>query len=584
MITVIGVNKNNEEVVLEAQISKSENKTTVLVKKELTFNKDFETVRIINTMTKISARRNGYIFYPTDLWTGVIKTELKERADARYVSDVCMMPVAGICEDKDAVMILATSGGEDVRFHVSVTDNVYEICPEFQLDGDNSYVDLCVEYHSMPGATYSDMARAYRKYQMECRGCIPISERIKDNPYLEYAAESMEFRVRMGWKPVPTPVWHQTLENEPPLKVVCDIKKLMRLVDLMKQQGIKKAEICLVGWAAGGHDGRFPQNYPVDERYGTDAELKEFVSYAQSLGYHIVCHTNSVIAYEIANNWDINALTHKKDEDGNTVPHSRDMYNSDGGLSGGFVYHLCAKTAYEQYAAKDLPRIAEYGFKGIHFVDELTAVPPEKCYHKEHPVSRQEALESYRRIMRLSKELFGGYQSEGWIDYMNSDLDYIMYASFINELDPETKHTLFDDIIPFWQLVYHGIVLYNPNSHTVNFVLKDPKVHLRFIEFGGRPLMYLHSKFGERKNWMGDIDLNCETEEQLIESVHVLKEAADEYEPLVYLQYEFMENHEKLEEGVYKTSYSDGTSTVVNYNTNSYFVEKNGDVIISKQL
>ena len=494
MIKAIGINKKNEESILEVEVSKVGDKTSVLVKKELTYGKEFEKVRIITDMTRISARDNGYIFYPADIWKGVIKTELKEREDSQYISDVCIMPVAGICEDKAAVMILAISGGEDLRFNVSVTDNVYEICPEFQLDCDNAYADLCVEYHSMPDATYSDMAREYRKYQLEKRGCIPISERIKDNPYLKYAADSMEFRVRMGWKPVPTPVWHQTLENEPPLKVVCDIKKLTRLVDLMKAEGIKKAEICLVGWAAGGHDGRFPQNYPLDERYGTDDELKEFISYAQSLGYNIVCHTNSVIAYEIANNWDINALTHKKDETGNIIPHSRDMYNLDGGLSGGFVYHLCAKTAYEQYAAKDLPKIAEYGFKGLHFVDELTAVPPEKCYHKDHPVSRQEALENYRKIMRLSKDLFGGFQCECWIDHMNSNLDYIMYAGFINELDPKDKHAIFDDIIPFWELVYHGIVLYNPNSETVNFVLKNPKVHLRFIEFGGRPLMYLHSQ------------------------------------------------------------------------------------------
>lgn len=584
MIKVVGINKNNEETVLNAEIKQLDKKIVVYVKKEETYGKEFETVRIISDRTKMGVHPKGYIFYPTDIYVGVVKTELKNRADFQYTSVVSMMSVAGICEIEDAVMMLAVSGGENVRFNVSVTDNIYEICPEFLLDGDDSDVDLCLEYHSMPYASYSDMAKAYRKYQIEERGCVPISERIKNNPYLKYACDSMEFRIRMGWKPVPTPVWHQNLENEPPLKVVCDIKKLTRLVSMMKENGIEKAEICLVGWAAGGHDGRFPQNYPVDERYGTDEELKQFISYAQSLGYNIVCHTNSVIAYEIANNWDVNALTHKKNERGEIVPHSRDMYNLDGGLSGGFVYHMCAKTAYEQYAAQDLPKIAEYGFKGLHFVDELTAVPPEKCYHKDHPVTRKDAFDNYRKIMKLSKELFGGYQSEAWIDYMNSDLDYIMYASFTNELDTERHPEIFDEIIPFWQLVYHGIVLSNPNSHTVNYILKDPKVQLKFIEFGGRPLMYLHSKFGERKNWMGDIDLKCETDEQLTESILALKKAADEYDKLSYLQYELMDRHEKLEEGVYKTTYSDGSFSIVDYNKNTYIVKKDEKIVASRQF
>ena len=96
--------------------------------------------------------------------------------------------------------------------------------------------------------------------------------------------------------------------------------------------------------------------------------------------------------------------------------------------------------------------------------------------------------------------------------------------------------------------------------------------------------MYLHSKFGEKKNWMGDIDLKCETEEELQESVKILKDAEDEYAPMAHLQYEFMEEHKKLEEDVFQTTYSDGSIAVVNYNTNSYYIEKNGIRIIEKEL
>ena len=215
----------------------------------------------------------------------------------------------------------------------------------------------------------------------------------------------------------------------------------------------------------------------------------------------------------------------------------------------------------------------EYGFSGLHFIDELTAVATWKCVHPDHPCTRLEAEDAYRKLAQLSTELFGGFQSEGWIDYMNADVDYIMYTSFCNELNP-TVHPLFDEMIPLWQLAWHGIVLSNPNSATVNYTLKGSAEHLRFIEYGGRPLLYLYSKFGEHKNWMGDIDLRCETEADAPECVSAIKKAWDEYLDLRDLQYEFMDNHEKLDAHRYRTTYSDGTCITVDYEKNTYTVRR----------
>jgi len=168
---------------------------------------------------------------------------------------------------------------------------------------------------------------------MEYRGCVPLKERVKRRDAQRREAEGMELRIRMGWKPIPTPVRHQTLENEPPMYVACDIAELNKIIevvgnlvcteadrvaddliavalrfgdelaqrivaaearvarvllresavvsagaptdeyvacdiaelnkiiDKMHEMGVGKAELCLVGWGPGGHDGRFPQQY-----------------------------------------------------------------------------------------------------------------------------------------------------------------------------------------------------------------------------------------------------------------------------------------------------------------------------------
>ena len=416
---------------------------------------------------------------------------------------------------------------------------------------------------------------------MDIKGCKPLRERAEQREPLRKAAESLEVRIRMGWKPIPTPIRHQTLENEPPLHVTCTVEALNKLIDEMQRQGIEKAELCLVGWGVGGHDGRFPQQYPSDPRYGGDDALRKFIARAQKMGYQVVCHTVSCGAYEIADNFSIDDLAKRRNEKGEYYAFVRDIYKANG-LNGGEPYAVCPQRAYERYARNDLPVVRGYGYSGLHYVDELTAYVPEKCADPNHPVSRKQAQGYYRKIAQLSRMLFGGYQSEGFMDYMSADMDAILYVGCRTKDTTSRVNPLFEEGIPFWQLVYHGIILSNPTAETVNYPIKDAKQNLVFIEYGGRPLLYINSKFGPNRNWMGDMDLFSDSDENIEKSVTALKAAYDEFAPLQYLQYEFMDNHEKLSDTRYRTTYSDGTTVTVDYDALSYVVQKPDGTVIEK--
>ena len=86
--------------------------------------------------------------------------------------------------------------------------------------------------------------------------------------------------------------------------------------------------------------------------------------------------------------------------------------------------------------------------------------------------------------------------------------------------------------------------------------------------------MYFYSKFGENHNWMGDQDLHCGSDKEIDAAVDAIKSAYDEYEQLKYLQYEFMEKHEKLSKDRYRVTYSDGTVITVDYAKGNYTVQK----------
>lgn len=557
---------------IKPAVEENGNVVKLVVRKELLSNIRYETLRVESSLTTAHVGDAGYMFYPTNFYYGFALTRFEERPNTLFRTWPTATLVCGICGNENAVFVRVAGEEFDGRFEVEYKDGVYSICPQFKFDGDEPDEDVVIIYTKMPNATYVDMAKHYRKYQLDFKGCRPLSERALEREPLRRAADCLELRIRMGWKPIPTPVRHQNRENEPEMFIACDIEKLNKIIDSMHAKGIEKAEICLVGWGVGGHDGRFPQQYPSDERYGGDEELRKFIARAQRMGYLVVCHTVTCGAYEVAENFDRDLLTKKKNAFGDPEPYVRDHYK-EMGLNGGEPYHLCAKTAYENYAVHTFPKVRGYGFSGLHYSDELTAIIPEKCYDKNHPVTRKQAWEYHKKVAQLCTDLFGGYQSEGYMDYMSAYVDSILYVGVQSRLSHE-QNPLFDEGIPFWQIVYHGIILSNATSQTINYPVKEEYQHLKFIEYGGRPVMYFYSKFGERQNWMGDDDLHCANDEELDRATDAIKKAYDEYEALKHLQYEFIDNHEKLAEGVFRTTYSDGTAVTVDYNKETYTVLK----------
>ena len=207
------------------------NTLTVTIPKEKLNGRNYEILRIETSLLTAKAGDPGYMFFPTNFGSGFVSAYFTARENTEFRSWLSATPVAGVCGNERAVFARIDGMQNDARFYAEVRDNVYRLCPEFQLDGEDLYEDISVVFYRMPNATYVDMAKLYRKYQMEVKGCVPLAERMKARPQLKRASECLELRIRMGWKPIPTHVRHQTLENEPPMKVAVDIERLNMIVD-----------------------------------------------------------------------------------------------------------------------------------------------------------------------------------------------------------------------------------------------------------------------------------------------------------------------------------------------------------------
>jgi hypothetical protein len=145
----------------------------------------------------------------------------------------------------------------------------------------------------------------------------------------------------------------------------------------------------------------------------------------------------------------------------------------------------------------------------------------------------------------------------------------VLYVTF-NGLSGK-KNPLHDRLIPIWQLVYNGIILSNPFTETVNPSAKDRLTQTKLAEFNGRPIYYFYSRFkADNKNWMGDADLTCATDEELAQAAAFVKKGQDEFDARSKLQIEFMEQHEQVEANVFRTAFADGSEIISNYRSEPY--------------
>ena len=175
--------------------------------------------------------------------------------------------------------------------------------------------------------------------------------------------------------------------------------------------------------------------------------------------------------------------------------------------------------------------------------------------------------------MKLSRSTFGGFSSEGSYDFAISDVDYVMYPVMRSGFE-EKQPPLADKLIPFWQIVYHGIVLYNPSTFTLNYMAKGVKNRLRYFEYGGRPLVCYYANFATNNNWMGLEDFYTDTDELLNDSVEKIKQMDADYRQMEPERFEFIVNHEEIASDIYVTTYSNGTRVTVDYNNETIKIDR----------
>ena len=469
------------------------------------------------------------------------------------------MPIFGIKTPEVCFVAIVKGMPLEHRQCVHVTNGVYSVFARYDLPRIefDPYADIVVDFYPLTGAdaNYSGMARRYRAHQLTEGGCRPLRERMKGNPALAYAAESIFLRCKFGRCDRRASTWTDWETNMPPVVVDYTFADFRKIMQDCRDAGIDKAEMCLVGFQPGGHDGPFPDLFPADERFGGDTGMRETIAFGKSLGYRMSIHLNQHNFYRNAKRWCEADVA--KGPDGKVRRYTT--------LPGGPVYHSCYEVICNRYFDRDLADMKDLGLDGLVHVDVMSARLPERCHDPRHPNSSEGERGWLRRIARKARAAFGGYSSECGCDHFAAELDNVLYqAPYPGWSVPKTS--LVDGYLPTWSIVYNGIIMSTPFYATLDagvprepngtsdavgasrkvfeFLETPEKSLLTLFEFGGRPMFYY-----------------TDYRRQIADVARVYRA----WKPLRHLQLEFIREHAELAPQVYATRYENGEELVVNY-------------------
>ncbi len=435
---------------------------------------------------------------------------------------------------------------------IDVIDGVYSMYPRWQIKdiGFAPYEDITITYYTLPkDADYNDMAKVYRKHRFAQNEKIkPMKKRFATQPYLEKMAKSIPVRLIFaqkpfnrktdevnfyprGGKPFEDKKYQVKTEREEHIPETPKFEDGIKKLQMLKDRGIDDVAVCVGGWQSGGYDGRCPTAFPVCEEAGGEESLKKLIKAAQDMGYIIDGHSNYTDAFTCSPDWSPDNIC--KTPDGKLAVL--------GAWRGGTAYSLCLINAFEKYVKPDLDKISKLGFKGAHYIDVFTCFAPHRCCDPKHAGNRKEIGEYQRKISGICREKFGGYASECSMDHIIENVDYINYVSPLMRIKYDNKRLKFvDKFVPFFELVYHDVVLSNPDRITQNVLTQEN--NLRLVEFGGRPIFYHISN----------------------KNIDYIQRAYQQFLTLRHLQIEEMLSYKEVAENVFEIKYGNGDVVIVN--------------------
>ena len=327
------------------------------------------------------------------------------------------------------------------------------------------------------------------------------------------------------------------------------------IVSQFHQRGITNLDVVLVGWSAGGYEGRLPRRWPPDRRLGGANGLRRLAGQVEELGGRLLLEDDYTLAF--LRNGGFFPPT-----DAVILPNLLPMTDMIASASRLYVpaalrrnqFFLNPVFARNRYVMTDAARLAALGVDGLElrWAGELVL----KDANPRHPLERTQFGQAWHQMLAAIRDETGSASAQGGNAYLLGAVDAVTNLP----LD-RNDYTFGEQTVPFYAVATHGLVrLYGEPS---NLDLWPERDALRRLEYGMMPAYEL--------TYRDPVLLARSTYSELYTAQYGdwIDRAAAEYERLVnqlgHTVDQFIIAHRQLGPDVYEIEYEDGTRVAVNY-------------------
>ncbi len=407
--------------------------------------------------------------------------------------------------------------------------------------------DYVVRYAFLSGeeASVAGMAHYYQQYLLKHNG-LPQS---KGNPLSKDVPFYLQLVGGISKKKHFAGIPYDSLE---PLTT---FDQAQQIVAEAQERGIRNLKVKFAGWFNDGLDHEVPDSVSVDKTVGGSKGLKEFIAFAREKGLSFFPD----VAFLVANSGDSfdqsdDASRTLRDEPAMLFPVNLALNRRDRSKPPSYVV---SPRLIGRYVDRMLGSLRDYKAGGISLRDMADTLNSD---------FRENKLIDRVQSQGISTDALGKLRDDKLEIMGNGGNAYALpYLTDITEAPmSNSRFKLEDEEIPFFQMVVRGYIDYSGQPYNLSTYNNVRQYVLKCLEYGA----------GVYFDWIYEPNYKVnKTDYDRLFAVNYelwIDQAAEIYkevnEVLGRVQGERMLSHEKLNEGVFRTVYENGTYVIVNYN------------------
>ena len=396
--------------------------------------------------------------------------------------------------------------------------------------------EIRYEFLSNDQADYSGMACAYREYLIESgQLAATIRKDDKISVGIDFLTGISEDRLLMN----------RFID-------MTTFKSVENTLRRLKENDVDNVHTILYGWQKSGY-GRHPNHYPLSGELGGEKDMKSLLGFVEDTGYKLYLNDNYVDAYKESGGFNLrnDVIYRELDMVATNKKKNRFLFNP-----------IKTNQLLNDFIQGKLDR---FKISGLAF-DKL-GVMVYSDNSITQPVSRSATVDTWEKMMKTSKDVFGGVAVEGANAYT-----YKIAERLYNVPEKSSRYFKFEQDVPFIQIVLHGSVLYSSSPGNLSYDIEETK--LRWVEFGSMPVFLLTDKdASELKHTEMNILFASDLNQWTDYAIRIYKEMNDRLKPVINSK---ILKHERLDNDVVKVTYDTNYIVYINYSDSDRMIHGTG--------